>query len=134
MCRLLSFAGLLDRRLLETGLGERSSRSELYVAWTNGLVGGRNVNFESEDWLGNRGLRWGRRSDALAARKGGKLLCHGATGDVANTAASLSFSLRKLASSLKSPECRADLGRSISIPAASFDHPSPDPVEDFGDS
>jgi hypothetical protein len=122
VCRLLSFGGLRDRRC-GIGYTVESSRSELLAAWTSGLVGGRSPNWESADCACTRCRRCGSLSGTLAARKCGKSLCHGATGDVANNPVISSPPLSLLLSSLKSPECKADLGRSISMPAAALLQP-----------
>jgi hypothetical protein len=81
-----------------------------------------------------RNLICGRCTGALLARKAGNSLCHGTTGDVDKGVVSACSLLSSCLLSRKSPECNADLGLSISSPAASLLKPSSTTLGLFGDS
>ena len=64
-----------------------------------------------------RDLACGRSTKLLPSRNTGKSVCQGVTGDVASGIFELLFSFSSPFPSQKSPECNADRGRSISMPA-----------------
>jgi hypothetical protein len=130
VCRLLLISGLLEP-CLDSGL-EGISRSVLFACCTSGLVGGRNANEENEAWDIARARETARDSWPNPASVYGVCFryeeqagagndrIHGATGDVARIpVADDPLPGPPLSDfSLKSPECSADLGRSIARPAA----------------
>tara|TARA_R110002003_G_scaffold296_9_gene18691 strand:+ start:19346 stop:19819 length:474 start_codon:yes stop_codon:yes gene_type:complete len=129
--RRLFLSGLFEP-CLDPGREEKS-RSVLFACCTRGLVGGRNANKLVDDCDIARARDTARLSAPNDASKeydaslrvdgraaAGKERFHGATGEVARNGVTIELppELPPSLFSLKSPECRADRGRSISRPAA----------------
>jgi len=103
----------------------RSSFSAICLA--KGLVGGMKTKLDDvadcdiaralDCGMANPLLLWCGCSDRAWRSVAGNEGCHGATGEVESTVLLVSSASLPSFFSRKSPECRADFGRSISIPA-----------------